>query len=422
MGITAIEKINRVIGGGRIIMATREISFIWQGKDRNGKQHSGTINAQNITIARTKVQETGFMVSNIKKQSRPLLSIKSNVITPADVMILTRQLAVMLRSGVHLVKAIEITGRSHKNPNVHKMLLSIKREIESGASFTDALSKYTDYFDDFYRNMVDAGEQSGALEEFLSKIADYKEKQESIKKKIKKALIYPVIVLAVSLVVCAILLIFVVPVFESLFKDFGADLPIFTQIVLHLSEWVQKWWMLCIVTVFLMLRVSFMSYKRLSNFRSFVDSIVLKFPIIGVLIATSSISRFTRTLATMLSSAVPLSSALEYAADSCGNNTFKNAVFKVGADTRTGVQLHTALQNNKIFPDMVIQMVEVGEESGQMDSMLSRVADYYEEEADGLADAIGSLIEPLIMVILGLLVGGLVVAMYLPIFKIGASI
>jgi type IV pilus assembly protein PilC len=305
---------------------------------------------------------------------------------------------------------------------MEEMLLSVKADIEGGDTLSEALRRKYLHFDDLFCSLVEAGEQAGVLETLLDKIATYKEKAESIKKKVKKALTYPIAVLVVAFIVTAILLIFVVPVFEDLFKSFGADLPAFTKFVIAMSEWAQAWWWTVLGVIFITLKTYSFFHKRSVKMRHFIDKTLLKIPVIGMILYKSALARFARTLATMSAAGVPLVDALESTAGACGNIVFYEAVMKIRDDVSTGQRLQFSMEQVEIFPHMVIQMVAIGEESGSIDKMLDKVADFFEEEVDNLVDNLSSLMEPVIMVVLGILVGGLIVAMYLPIFKLGAAV
>ncbi|MCK4841190.1 MAG: type II secretion system F family protein [Methylococcales bacterium] len=399
-----------------------QIDFVWEGKDKVGNKTGGTIGAKNEVIARTDLRKMGVRVTKIKKKPKPLFAAKTQAILPGDIAVFARQLATMLEAGVPLVQSFDIIGKGHKNPSMGEMLLSVKTDIEGGDSLAEALKKKYLYFDDLFCNLVEAGEQAGVLETLLDKIATYKEKSESIKKKVKKALTYPIAVLAIAFIVTAILLIFVVPVFEELFQSFGADLPAFTKFVISMSEWAQTWWWAVIGVIIAIVQVFIFFKKRSVKFRHFIDKTLLRIPIIGMILDMSALARFSRTLATMSAAGVPLVDALESVAGACGNIIYYEAVMKIRDDVSTGQQLQFAMQQVEIFPHLVIQMVAIGEESGKIDHMLDKVADFYEEEVDNLVDNLSSLMEPFIMVILGTLVGGLIVAMYLPIFKLGAAV
>ncbi|WGS85699.1 type II secretion system F family protein [Methylomonas sp. UP202] len=399
-----------------------QIEFNWDGFDKQNKKTKGTIMAKSEVIARTELRRMGIRVVGIKRKAKPLFGAKVQKITSADIAIFARQLATMLEAGVPLVQSFDIIGRGHDNPSMAELLLAIKADIEGGDTMAQALAKRPIYFDDLFCNLVAAGEHAGVLETLLDKIATYKEKTESIKKKVKKALTYPVAVLVVAFIVTAILLIFVVPVFEDLFKSFGADLPAFTQFVIALSAWVQEWWWAVLLVVGGGGYTFSYFKKRSKAFNHFLDKSLLKIPVVGMILEKSAIARFARTLSTMSAAGVPLVEALVSVAGACGNILFHDAVMNVRDEVSTGQQLKVALEQTGMFPNMVVQMVAIGEESGSIDAMLDKVADFFEEEVDNLVDNLSSLMEPIIMAILGVLVGGLIVAMYLPIFKLGAAI
>jgi type IV pilus assembly protein PilC len=343
-------------------------------------------------------------------------------ITPYDIAIFSRQLATMLSAGIPLVQGFEIVGNGHDNPAMRKLIGGIKVDLESGTALAEALSRHPLHFDDLYVNLVTAGEQAGALDTLLDKVATYKEKTENIKKKIKKALFYPAAVLVVAVIVTIILLIFVIPQFESLFKGFGADLPAFTRMVIDLSAFVQSKGLYLAVVVGGGIAFYIYTRKRSQKLREFEDRLMLKLPIIGNIIEKAAVARFARTLSTMFSAGVPLVEALQSVAGATGNIVYEKAVLSMRDEVSTGQRLQRAMENTGIFPNMVIQMIAVGEESGSLDEMSSKVADFYEADVDNAVDSMSSLLEPLIMAILGVLVGGLVIAMYLPIFKLGAVV
>ena len=401
---------------------TEQLDFTWQGKDKTGKKTGGNITAKNEIIAKTELRRQGYRVTKIKKKPKSLFSPKTQAITPGDIAIFSRQLATMLSAGVPLVQSFDIVGKGHENPSMQKLLLGIKADIEGGDTLAQALNKKSLYFDELFCNLVEAGEQAGVLETLLDKIATYKEKTESMKKKIKKALTYPIAVVVVAFIVTAILLIFVVPVFEDLFKSFGADLPAFTRMVIDMSEWMQNYWWIVIGIIVGAVYTFGYFKKRSRKFNHFLDKTLLKTPVVGLIINKSAIARFARTLSTMSAAGVPLVEALESVAGACGNIIYAEAVLKMRDEVATGERLQFAMSQANLFPHMVQQMVAIGEESGSMDAMLAKVADFYEEEVDNLIDNLSSLMEPIIMVILGILVGGLIVAMYLPIFKMGAAV
>ncbi len=395
--------------------------FLWEGTDRKGKKIKGKSMAANEAAVRADLRRQGVVPSKIRKQSRGLFS-GAAAITTTDIAIFSRQLATMLSAGIPLVQAFDIVGSGHENASMQKLIMAVKAEVEGGNSLAESLAKHPLYFDDLFVNLVEAGEQAGALETLLDKIATYKEKTEAIKKKIKKALTYPAAVLVVALVVTVILLIFVIPAFEDLFKGFGADLPAFTRMVIDLSEFVrEKGWLLAITAggaVFAFLYFQ----KRSRAMRHFLDRMALKAPVIGPIIQKAAIARYARTLSTMFSAGVPLVEALESVAGATGNIVYEIGVLRMKDEVATGQRLQVAMENTDLFPNMVIQMIAVGEESGSLDEMCAKVADFYEEDVDNAVDNLSSLLEPMIMSILGVLVGGLVVAMYLPIFKMGSVI
>ncbi|MFA5017246.1 MAG: type II secretion system F family protein [Methylobacter sp.] len=400
---------------------TAQIDFVWTGTDKNKKKAGGIISAKSEIIAKTELRRQGYRVITLKKKPKPLFSKKVQAITPGEIAVFARQLATMLKAGVALVQSFDIVGKGHANPSMESLLLGIKADIESGDTLAEALNKRPLYFDELFCNLVAAGEQAGVLETLLDKIATYKEKTESMKKKIKKALTYPIAVIVVAFVVTTILLIFVVPVFADMFKSFGADLPAFTKMVVAMSEWMQAWWYI-VVGIVVGIVYTFGYFKKRSRaFNHFLDKTLLKLPIVGLILHKSAIARFARTLATMSAAGVPLVEALESVAGACGNIIYTEAVLKMREEVATGQRLQFAMQQANLWPNMVVQMVAIGEESGSMDSMLLKVADFFDEEVDNLVDNLSSLMEPIIMVILGTLVGGLVVAMYLPIFKMGAA-
>jgi len=395
--------------------------FLWEGTDRNGKKIKGKSLANDEASVRADLRRQGVVPTRIRKQRRNLFS-GGGKITTADIAIFSRQLATMLSAGIPLVQSFEIVGNGHENEAMQKLILAVKADVEGGSALAEALAKQPLYFDDLFVNLVEAGEQAGALETLLDKIATYKEKTEAIKKKIKKALTYPAAVLVVAFVVTTILLIFVIPSFEDLFKGFGADLPGFTRMVIDLSAFVrtQGFYIAAMigaaVTAFLYFK------KRSRKFRHFLDRVMLKVPIIGPILTKASIARYARTLSTMFAAGVPLVEAMQSVAGATGNIVFEEAVLSMRDEVATGQRLQVAMENTDLFPNMVIQMIAVGEESGSLDEMSAKVADFYEEEVDNAVDNLSSLLEPLIMAILGVLVGGLVVAMYLPIFKLGAVV
>jgi type IV pilus assembly protein PilC len=397
-----------------------QVPFTWEGTDRTGKKVKGKVVAASETAVRAELRRQGVVPTRVKKQS--MLFRKQGRVTAADIAIFSRQMATMMTAGIPLVQSFDIIGAGHENPAMQKLILAIKGDVEGGTALADALAKHPLHFDDLFVSLVAAGEQAGALETLLDKIATYKEKTEAIKKKIKKALFYPAAVVVVAIVVTAILLIFVIPEFESLFQGFGADLPAFTRFVIDISKFVQSTgWLLLLFTVIGV--IGFLqAKKRNRGVQHFVDRAMLKIPIIGAILNKSAIARYARTLSTTFAAGVPLVEALDSVAGACGNIVYESAVLRMRDEVATGQRLQRAMENTDLFPNMVNQMIAVGEESGSLDAMSSKVADFYEEEVDNAVDSMSSLLEPLIMAILGVLVGGLVIAMYLPIFKMGAVV
>jgi type IV pilus assembly protein PilC len=395
--------------------------FLWEGTDRNGKKVKGKSLADDEAAVRADLRRQGVVPTRIRKQRRGLFAGRSKI-KSGDIAIFSRQLATMLSAGIPLVQAFEIVGAGHENAAMQKLILMIKADVEGGSALAEALAKPPLYFDDLFVNLVEAGEQAGALETLLDKIATYKEKTEAIKKKIKKALTYPAAVLAVAFIVTTILLIFVIPSFEDLFRGFGADLPTFTRMVIDLSAFVRTQGV--ILTLIIGAAIgSFLYFKKRSRaFRHFLDRMMLKIPVIGPIMQKASIARYARTLSTMFSAGVPLVEAMESVAGATGNIVYEEAVLQMRDEVATGQRLQQAMENTELFPNMVIQMIAVGEESGSLDEMSAKVADFYEEDVDNAVDNLSSLLEPMIMAILGVLVGGLVIAMYLPIFKLGAVV
>jgi type IV pilus assembly protein PilC len=398
----------------------RDFPFRWEGRDKKGKRLKGRSLAPDEAALRADLRRQGIAPSRIRKQSNALK--KGGRVNAMDIAVFSRQLATMLAAGIPLVQGFEIVGAGHEKPSMQKLILDIKSDIEAGTSLHEALAKHPLYFDDLYVNLVEAGEQAGALEGLLDKIASYKEKTEAIKKKVKKALFYPAAVLAVAIIVTIILLIFVIPQFEALFKGFGADLPAFTQMVINLSRFVQNEGFFILAVVIGLFWTFFYFKKRSKKMREFLDRMSLKMPVIGPILNKAAIARFSRTLSTMFAAGVPLVEALESVAGATGNIVYENAVMRMRDEVATGQRLQRAMETTELFPNMVVQMIAVGEESGSLDTMAGKVATFYEAEVDNAVDAMSSLLEPLIMVILGVLVGGLVIAMYLPIFKLGSVV
>jgi type IV pilus assembly protein PilC len=402
-------------------MASKEVKvsvYTWEGKDRKGATVNGELSGHNIPLIKAQLRKQGINPLKVRKKPVSLFS-KGKKIKPLDIAFFARQMATMMKAGVPLLQSFDIIGEGAENPNMRKMVDDIKQHVAAGNSFASALRSKPEYFDDLFCNLVDAGEQSGALESLLDRVATYKEKTEALKAKIKKAMTYPIAVMVVAFIVTGILLLKVVPQFQSIFAGFGAELPAFTLMVVGLSQIVQDYWLMILIG---MVGAFFMfkrAYKQSEAFRDWLDRNLLKMPVIGPLIYKSSVARYARTLATTFAAGVPLVEALDSVAGATGNVVFRNAVHRVKQDVSTGMQLNFSMRSVGVFPSLAIQMTAIGEESGALDSMLDKVATYYEDEVDNMVDSLTSLMEPMIMAVLGVIVGGLVIAMYLPIFKLG---
>ncbi|MFC1748190.1 type II secretion system F family protein [Pseudomonadota bacterium] len=397
-------------------------SFVWEGTDKRGNRAKGEMRGNSVTLVKAELRRQGVNPLKVKKKPKPLFGSggpKKKKIVPKDIAIFSRQLATMMSSGVPLVQSFEIVGRGHENPAMQEMLMKIKADIEGGSSLSESLSKFPDHFDSLYCNLVNAGEQAGILESLLHKIALYKEKIEAIKGKIKKAMFYPAAVIVAAIIVTGILLYFVVPQFASMFQGFGADLPAMTLFVVGMSDFMVEWWYAIIGVIFAVVYSFTQAKKKSQAFRDFLDKSILKAPIFGELIRKATIARFARTLATMFAAGVPLVEAMTTVAGSAGNVVYANAILRMRDEIATGVSLQLSMRQTNLFPNMVVQLVAIGEEAGSIDAMLGKVADFYEEEVDNAVDGLSSLMEPIIMAFLGVIIGGLVVAMYLPIFKMG---
>ena len=394
-------------------------TYVWKGKNKQGKVVSKTMNAATPADVKSELRRQGIIPTYVRKKNVR----KKGKVTPGDIAIFSRQLATMMESGVPLVQSFEIIGRGHENPAMQKLLMTIKGDIEGGVALADALGRHPLHFDELFTNLVEAGEQAGALETLLDEIAVYKEKTESMKKKLKKAMTYPISVLVVAVIVTIVLLVKVIPQFEALFTGFGADLPAFTQFVVGISEFVRGPGGVVLFGVpAALISAGIFFNKRSKKFRHRKDKILLKLPIIGIIVEKSAIARFARTLATMFSAGVPLVEALDSVAGATGNIVYEEAVHQMKDEVSTGQRLQASMESTDLFPNMVVQMIAIGEESGSLDTMSGKVADYYEEEVDNLVDNLSTLMEPIIMGFLAIVVGGLVIAMYLPIFKMGSVI
>jgi type IV pilus assembly protein PilC len=397
----------------------REVPFAWEGRDKRGGRIKGRSLAPDESTLRAELRRQGIAPSRIKRQRD---SIRGGRVNAGDIAIFMRQLATMLAAGIPLVQAFEIVASGNEKASMQKLILDVKADVEGGTSLHEALGKHPLYFDDLTVNLVEAGEQAGALEALLDKIATYKEKTEALKKKVKKALFYPAAVLAVAVIVTVVLLIFVIPQFEALYKGFGADLPAFTQMIINLSKFVQRDGIYIAVVIAGAVYAFFYFKKRSRAMRQFLDRLILKIPVIGPILNKSAIARYARTLSTMFAAGVPLVEALGSVAGATGNIVYETAVLRMRDEVATGQRLQRAMETTGLFPNMVNQMIAVGEESGSLDEMSGKVATFYEAEVDNAVDAMSSLMEPMIMVILGVLVGSLVIAMYLPIFKLGSVV
>lgn len=398
-------------------------NFVYEGTNRRGQKIKGEMPSKNLALAKAQLRKQGINVISIRKKSKNLLEgLSKKKVSALDIAIFARQLATMMKAGVPLVQSFEIVAEGLDNPSMREVVLGIKGEVEGGSSFAGALKKYPQHFDDLFCSLVASGEQSGALETMLDRVAIYKEKSELLKQKIKKAMKYPATVIVVAVVVTIILMLKVVPVFQDLFSSFGADLPAFTQMVVNMSQWMQVYWWVLILGIGLTIGAFIEAKKRSEAFRDLLDRAALKAPIFGDLVYKAIIARYSRTLATTFAAGVPLIEALESTAGATNNVVYRKAVMQIRDDVSTGQQLQFAMRTTNVFPSMAIQMVAIGEESGALDAMLEKVATHFENEVDNAVDGLTSMMEPLIMAILGVLVGGLVVAMYLPIFQMGSVI
>jgi type IV pilus assembly protein PilC len=393
-------------------------TFAWEGKDKSGKLVKGEMRASGEAIVNSTLRRQGFQGLKVKKIS----GRGGKKITDMDITFFTRQLATMMKAGVPLLQAFDIVAKGHSNPSVTKLLMDIKTEVETGSSLATAFRKYPLHFDGLFCNLVAAGEQAGILDTLLDRLATYKEKILAIKGKIKKALFYPISILVVAFVITAVIMIFVIPAFKDLFASFGADLPAPTLFVMAVSNIFVKYWYIIFAALGGGFWLFFNTWRRSEKMQFFMDRLALKMPVFGEVIRKATIARWTRTLATMFAAGVPLVEALDSVAGAAGNRVYYNATKRIQSDVSTGTSLTVAMQNSGVFPNMVLQMCAIGEESGALDGMLSKVADFYEREVDDAVDALASLMEPLIMVVLGVIIGGLVIAMYLPIFKMGQAV
>ncbi|MDC7801882.1 type II secretion system F family protein [Stenotrophomonas geniculata] len=406
-----------------VARSTMELQpFVWEGTDKRGIKMKGEQLAKNANMLRAELRRQGINPGQVKPKPKPLFGAAGKAVNSKDIAFFSRQMATMMKSGVPIVSALEIIGSGHKNPRMKKMVNGVRTDIEGGSSLHEAISKHPVQFDELYRNLVRAGEGAGVLETVLDTIASYKENIETLKGKIKKAMFYPAMVLVVALLVSSILLIWVVPQFEEVFKSFGADLPAFTQMVVNLSRFMVSWWWLMLIALIGAIVGTIMFYKRSPKMQHTVDRLILKVPVLGQIMHNSSIARFARTTAVTFKAGVPLVEALGIVAGATGNKVYEEAVLRMRDDVSVGYPVNMAMKQLNLFPHMVIQMTGIGEEAGALDAMLFKVAEYYEQEVNNSVDALSSLLEPMIMVFIGTIVGGMVIAMYLPIFKLGAVV
>jgi type IV pilus assembly protein PilC len=398
--------------------AQKLIQFEWEGTDRKGNKVKGQMSGETQAAVKAQLRKQGINAKKVRKPAFKLGGGKKKI-TPFDIAIFVRQLATMMKAGVPLIQSFDIVADGVENPSLRDLVLEIKNDVAAGNNFAGALKKHPAYFDDLFVNLVNSGEQSGALETMLDRVATYMEKTETLKKKVKKAMTYPISVVVVAFIVTVILLIKVVPQFESMFSNFGAELPIFTQFVVGISEWMQEYWLIVIGAIGAIGFAFVETKKRSPAFRDALDRFMLKIPIVGDIIDKSSVARFARVLSTTFAAGVPLVDALDSVAGATGNVVYKNAVNTIRDEVSSGTQLQYSMKQTGVFPTMAVQMVSIGEESGALDSMLDKVAEHFEEEVDNLVDNMTTLMEPIIMAVLGVLVGGLIIAMYLPIFQMG---
>ena len=395
-------------------------SFAWSGKDKAGKKVKGVIKGTDVNVIRSKLRSDG--ISNPKVAKQIQLFSGKRPITPKDITLFSRQMATMLDAGVPMVQSFDIVGKGHENPSMSELIMTIKQTVEGGSSFAEALAKHPLQFNNLYVNLVTAGESAGILDDLLAKLATFMEKTEAMKSKIKSAMFYPAAIMVIAFIVTIILLLFVIPQFESLFENFGGELPAPTQLVVDLSKWVQSYWFIMFAVIGGVVYSILELKKRSKRFNVMMDRMILKMPVIGIIVSKGTVARFARTLSTMFAAGVPLVEAMENVAKASGNIVYEEALLKVRDEISTGITLTQSMERTGLFDNMVEQMISIGEEAGSIDAMLAKVADFYEEEVDNLVDGLTSMLEPLIMAFLGVVIGGLVIAMYLPIFKMGAVV
>ena len=393
-------------------------AFVWEGKDRKGNKSKGEVSGTNLALVKAQLRKQGIIPNKVKKKPKPLFG-GSKKITPFEIAMFTRQMATMMKAGVPLVQSFDIVTDGLENQGLRELVSAVRNDIASGTSFANALRRHPKHFDDLYCNLVDSGEKAGALETMLARIATYLEKTEILKKKVKKAMTYPAAIVVVAIIVTAILLVKVVPQFESLFQGFGAELPVFTQFIVAISDWMQKWWFIVLLGIIGFIYLFKEAIRRSQRFSDIIDKYVLKLPVVGEILDKSAVAKFGRVLSTTFAAGVPLVDALESVAGATGNAIYRDAVMKIRDDVSSGTQLQASMKTTGVFPVMAVQLTSIGEESGSLDEMLEKVADHYESVVDDMVDNLTALMEPMIMVVLGVLVGGLIIGMYLPIFQMG---
>ena len=403
-------------------MATENLVFVWNGSDRSGRKAKGEVLATSAAIARVQLRKQGIAAKSVRKKPKPLIAMGTQKIQPADIAVFTRQLATMTKAGVPLVQAFDIVGEGTEHKNMRELIHALRTDVSSGNGLASSLAKHHPLFEELFCSLIASGENSGTLDVMLDRVATYKEKTEALKAKIKKAMTYPIATIVVAIVVTGVLLIKVVPQFAETFHNFGSDLPAFTLLVLRVSEWMQNWWLALLLGLLAGSYMFSQSKSRSKRFADWLDGMALKLPILGVVLHDAVIARFSRTLSTTFAAGVPLVEALESTAGATGNAIFARAVYRIRDDVMAGTPLALSIRTTGLFPSMLLQMVSIGEESGSLDDMLAKVADHYEATVDNAVDSLSSLIEPIIMSVLGVLIGGLMIAMYLPIFMLGSVI
>lgn len=403
-------------------MATENLVFVWNGSDRSGRRAKGEVLATSAAIARVQLRKQGIAAKSVRKKPKPLIAMGAQKIQPANIAVFTRQLATMTKAGVPLAQAFDIVGEGTEHKNMRELIHALRTDVSSGNGLASSLAKHHPLFDELFCSLIASGENSGTLDVMLDRVATYKEKTEALKAKIKKAMTYPIATIVVAIVVTGVLLIKVVPQFAETFHNFGSDLPAFTLLVLRVSEWMQNWWLALLLGLLAGSYLFSQSKSRSKRFADWLDGMALKLPILGVVLHDAVIARFSRTLSTTFAAGVPLVEALESTAGATGNAIFARAVYRIRDDVMAGTPLALSIRTTGLFPSMLLQMVSIGEESGSLDDMLAKVADHYEAAVDNAVDSLSSLIEPIIMSVLGVLIGGLMIAMYLPIFMLGSVI